>query len=132
MLSNTQKAILITVLCTLFTSAGQILWKDGTSQLSFNNLWTFLNPTFILGFVIYAVGGLLMLFAFKKGDLSLVYPIIATGYVWVSLLSPLLFPEDSMNIWKWSGVILIMVSVSLLGWGSSKQNLKSKTLGGSS
>ncbi len=122
MLTNTQKAILITIFCTLFTSLGQILWKRGINQIDFNHWLTLLNLSFILGFVIYALGGLLMLIAFKKGDLSLVYPIIATGYVWVSLLSPLLFPEDSMNLWKWAGVIIILLSVSILGLGSSKSS----------
>ncbi|MFH0701143.1 MAG: hypothetical protein V2A62_01770 [Candidatus Woesearchaeota archaeon] len=120
MWNNTQKAVLITILCTLFTSTGQILWKFGIERINLSDFWTILNIPFVLGFIVYALGGLLMLLAFKKGDLSLVYPIIATGYVWVSLLSPLLFPTDSMNVWKWSGVILIMISVSVLGWGSSK------------
>jgi len=120
LLSNNQKAVIITVFCTLFTSLGQLLWKDGISKVDLQQPVTLFNITFILGFVVYLVGGLMMLLAFKKGDLSLVYPIIATGYVWVSLLSPLLFPTDSMNPLKWAGIILILISVSILGWGSSK------------
>jgi len=120
LLNNNHKAVIITIFCTLFTSLGQLLWKDGIARIDFQYPLTLLNLTFILGFLVYITGGLLMLLAFKKGDLSLVYPIIATGYVWVSLLSPLLFQEDSMNPLKWTGIVLILVSVSVLGWGSSK------------
>ena len=64
-----------------------------------------------------------MLLAFKQGELSILFPIVATSYVWVSLLSSLLFPEDVMNIWKWGGVIFILFSVSLLGLASEKKEV---------
>ena len=108
------------VICTVFVSAGQLLWKSGTAQLDFASPVSFLNLPFLLGFASYGVGAGLMLLAFRDGELSILYPIIASSYVWVSIASPLLFPSDSMNLLKWGGVILILVSVSLLGLGSSK------------
>ncbi len=114
------KAVLTMVLCTIFTASGQILWKLGVGALSFANLWTFLNLPFILGFVSYGIGAALMITAFRKGELSILYPIVATSYVWVSLLSPALFPGDFMNAWKWAGVLTILFAVSILGWGSSR------------
>ena len=63
-----------------------------------------------------------MLSAFKYGELTVLFPIIATSYVWVSLLSSWLFP-DTMNVWKWMGVTLILFSVSLLGLASKKEKV---------
>ena len=123
MMDDKNKAIIFIVLCTIFTSAGQILWKSGLARIDFSNLLTFLNFPFILGFVSYGLGLLLMLAAFAKGDLSVVYPILATSYVWVSLFSPMFFPTDSMNLWKWLGVGTILLSVSLLGYGSSRKKV---------
>ena len=114
------KAIILMVFCTLFTSTGQILWKLGINQIDFTKIHSFLNVYFISGFVIYAVGAILMLLAFAQGELSILYPIIATSYVWVSLVSPLLFPHDAMNVWKWLGVMVILISVSLMGWGGKR------------
>ena len=108
-------AIVLMVLCTIFTSAGQILWKLGVMNVNLDNLISLFNLPFILGFVSYGFGFVLMLLAFRYGELSILYPIVATSYVWVSLISPWLFPGDFMNIWKWVGVTVILVSVSLLG-----------------
>lgn len=118
--STQLKAILLMIFCTLFTASGQILWKIGVQKVSFSNLITVLNTPFLLGFLSYGIGALLMILAFRRGELSILYPIVATSYVWISILSPHIFPADVMNGWKWAGVILILCSVSLLGWGSSR------------
>ena len=123
MIYDNKKAIILAIVCTIFTSAGQILWKMGLAGFSESNFWSLLNLPFILGFVAYGLGAVLMLLAFKYGDLSLVYPFIAASYVWVLLLSWYLF-GDALNIWKWAGVIVIIISVSLLGYGSSRAQKK--------
>lgn len=74
---------------------------------------------FIAGCLLYVVGSILMILALRKGELSILYPIIATSYVWVSVLAPFFFPSEAMNGWKWAGVLFILLSISLLGWGSS-------------
>jgi len=115
-----KKAIYLILLCTLFTSLGQILWKLGLVNVDFNLPLTLINFPFIMGFFSYGIGFLLMLLAFKKGELSVLYPIIATSYIWVSLFSPMIFLNDQMNGWKWLGVFIILLSVSLLGIGTSR------------
>lgn len=121
--STQRKAILLMILCTLFTSLGQLLWKAGVARIQ-PAIWiTFLNLPFVLGFVSYGLGAILMLIAFKSGELSVLYPIIATSYVWVSIASLFLFPEDVMNSWKWVGIFTILVSVSILGFGSSRRSV---------
>lgn len=114
------QAIFLMFLCTIFTSTGQILWKVGLKSVSFSNIFSFLNVAFILGFVFYGIGAMLMLVAFKSGELSVLFPIVATSYVWVSMFSPMIFPSDSMNLLKWTGVGIIMISVCMLGYGSSR------------
>lgn len=123
-MEETQRvAIVLIVLCTVFTSLGQLLWKGGLKYIDFSILSTFFNWPFVLGFVSYGFGAVLMILAFRRGELSVLYPIFATSYIWVSLASPLFFPSDSMNAWKWAGVSIILVSVSLLGWGNTRQRV---------
>lgn len=110
---------LLMIACTIFTSAGQLLWKAGSLKIIFSNPLTFLNFLFIVGCVSYVAGSILMILAFKKGELSVLYPVVATSYVWVSILAPLFFPNEAMNGWKWAGVLLILFSISFLGWSSS-------------
>jgi uncharacterized membrane protein len=124
-MDSSKKAIFLMVLCTFFTSLGQLLWKSGVNKIDLSfGIITIFNLPFILGFVSYGVGAMFMLVAFKKGELSVLYPIIATSYVWVSLLSPIIFVTDSMNLIKWFGVGVIIISVSLLGYGSARNNKK--------
>ena len=115
-----RRAIMLMVFCTLFTSTGQILWKMGVSQIDFANLLTAFNLPFLLGFVSYGLGAILMLIAFKSGELSILYPIVATSYVWVTLLSPFFFAEIISPL-KWVGIVIIVLSVSILGFGSTKK-----------
>ena len=48
---------------------------------------------------------------------SVLYPIIALTYVWVTILSPMFF-NDVINAYKVIGVGLIVVGVSFIGLGS--------------
>ncbi len=116
------------IACTIFTSAGQLLWKAGSLQIIFSNPLTFFNFPFIVGCVSYVVGSILMILAFKKGELSVLYPVVATSYVWVSILAPLFFPNEIMNGWKWVGVLLIIFSISFLGWSSSLDSRKAEEI----
>ena len=124
--STQKKAIWLMLGCTIFTSLGQLLWKLGLTNVNFHLPLTLLNLPFLLGFVSYGLGFGMMLLAFKKGELGVLYPIVATSYVWVSLFSPIIFPNDFMNSLKWLGVIIILISVSLLGYSGSRNNLKSE------
>src|SRR3989344_4863380 len=118
--SSLRAGFLLMIACTIFTSTGQLLWKAGALKISFSSPLTFFNLPFIAGCVLYVVGSLLLILALKRGELSVLYPIIATSYVWVSILAPFFFPTEVMNAWKWAGVLLILFSISLLGWSSSR------------
>ena len=119
-----KKAIYLMILCTIFTSLGQIFWKYGVVKIDPSHYFTFFNFPFMLGFFSYGISGLFMLSAFKKGELSILYPIIATSYVWIALISPILFPTDSYTVWNIVGVGVILISVSMLGFGRGEDTVK--------
>ena len=72
----------------------------------------------MVGCVLYAVGAVMLIVSLKYGELSVLYPVYALNFIWVSVLSPRFFPSDSMNAVKWLGVFFVMVGVSLIGLGS--------------
>ena len=121
---NQNVAIVLMFLCTLFASTAHIFLKFGANKINPAELFTVFNLPLILGMGFFGLGALLMMTAFKFGELSVLLPILSMSYVWVSLLSPLFFAADSMNVWKWIGVVIIIVSVSLLGFGSQHQELR--------
>lgn len=116
-----RRAMSIIMLCTFFTSLGQLFWKAGVVRIDLSQFTTVFNVHFLLGIVAYGFGTILMLVAFRKGELSILSPIFATSYVWVSLFSPFFYPTDSMNLWKWVGVLTILLSVALLSRSASPQ-----------
>ncbi|MEK6887273.1 MAG: hypothetical protein AABW88_05585 [Nanoarchaeota archaeon] len=107
------------LLAAIFASAGQIFFKftadKFTSIISiFTNYNTYIAGTFLL------VGLFFMLKALRRGELTVVYPVLATSFIWVSLLSPLFFSGDFMTFQKWSGVFIIIFGVTLVGKGRKK------------
>jgi multidrug transporter EmrE-like cation transporter len=112
------KPILLVILCTLFTSTGQIFWKFSSNNLdSFISIIT--NVPLIVGFIIYGLGAILLIISLKYGELSIVYPFIALSFVWVSIASIILF-EDTVSIINWAGIASIILGVSLIGYGGSR------------
>jgi len=110
-------AIVLVLICTLFTSSAQVLYKIGVKDLSFDVFALMQNYWIIGGLALYGVGALLLIIGLKGGDLSVLYPIIATGYVWVALYSMYFFGEE-MNLFKWLGVFVIIMGIALVGFGS--------------
>lgn len=122
-----KRAILVMVICTLLTTVAQFLWKFGVLKVNTTNFLSFLNPIILGGFILYGLGSILVLYALKNGELSVLYPILATSYVWVSLFSPYFFSE-SINFTRWLGVIIIVLGVILLGIGAIANNIKHEKL----
>ena len=114
-------AILLIVFCTLFTSVGQLFWKLGANRLQFNFFSLITNYPLIFGFVSYAIGTVLLLKALKLGELSVLYPFISLSFIWVSMLS-IAFLGEVMTGLKWISIILIIMGVSLIGFGGKSGN----------
>lgn len=104
-------------LTTVFTSVAQVMYKKGADQLAFSFEGIFLNHFLLIGLSIYAFASIIMIIAFKGGEVSVLYPIIATSYIWVSILSFIFFNEI-INIFRWIGVSTIFAGIVLISLGS--------------
>ena len=91
---NTQyKSIVLVLICTLFTSVAQAFYKAGANKLVYTFQGLITNYQIIIGLVLYAIGSIILIKALKGADLSVLYPIIATSYIWVTILSGIVFNE---------------------------------------
>jgi undecaprenyl phosphate-alpha-L-ara4N flippase subunit ArnE len=61
----------------------------------------------------------LLILALRDGELSLLNPVISLTYVWVTILSVLVFNE-ALNVYKVCGIAVICAGVALLGKGKSE------------
>lgn len=112
-------AIIMMIFTTVLTSTAQIFYKTGVNSLELSFLGAITNYWIIIGLVLYAFGAGLMITAFKGGELSVLYPIIATSYIWVALLSFFIFHE-AINIIRWAGIISIVFGVIFVGIGGKE------------
>jgi uncharacterized membrane protein len=110
-----EHSVLLVFLCTLNGAAAQILLKLGATQLvSSNPLRMLMNPYVFSGYAMYGVNTGMLILALRKGHLSLLYPIISLTYVWVAILSYLIFKEE-INPYKALGIAIIVAGVAVLG-----------------
>ena len=103
--------------CTILGAAAQIFMKFGANTLHHAGLMGMLtNMPLMAGYTLYGLSAVLLVVALKDGELSLLYPVIALTYVWVTLLSFLIFREN-INPFKLTGITIIVIGVAVLGRG---------------
>jgi len=105
--------------CTLLGAAAQILMKVGMTHFKMEPVALLTNFPLIAGYALYGMFTLLLVIALREGELSMLYPIISLGYVWVTGLSYFFF-NDRLNLPKTIGIVSIMAGVAVLGQGGKK------------
>jgi uncharacterized membrane protein len=114
-----RRAVILVCCCTVTGAAAQILMKVGMTHFR-PDAWAILtNFRLLAGYALYGLNTLLLVLALRDGELSMLYPIIALTYVWVTLLCYTLLREPP-NAFKNIGIATIMVGVAVLGRGRKK------------
>ena len=103
-------AIVLVMISTILGAFGSLYLKKGSVKFNLKNL---LNKKLIFGMLIYGLSTIFFILALKKGEVSILYPISALSYIWVSLLSVKVLKEK-MNLFKWLGIILIILGVVII------------------
>ena len=115
-----RRSFALVVCCTIIGAAAQVLIKKGASALGANPtmlqtaLAMVLTPALFAGYSMYGVSTILLVLALRHGQLSLLYPVFAMTYVWVTILSVVVFHE-SMNPYKLAGIVTIVAGIAVLG-----------------
>lgn len=93
------------LLCAGCVCISQFIWKcfDGLLPL-------------VIGFGIYGIGALSMLYAYRFGSLSALQPINSISYVFSAILGNVFF-DEVVTTGKIAGIMLIMAGVVLLAKG---------------
>ena len=101
----------------LLTSLGPIMLKKASDKLSFKLKDLIKSYYLMISLLFYGIGTIIFIVALKGGELSVLYPLVATTYVWVSLWSIKILNEE-MNKKKWIGLILIIMGVIFISLGA--------------
>jgi len=108
-------AILLVIICTVFTSLGSVFFKYAANNFSLSTIFS--NYNWFIGIAFYLVATLFLVMAFKRGELSTVFPFISLGFIWVSFLSLWIFKE-SISLFRWIAIFLIIFGIAFIGKGS--------------
>lgn len=117
--ASRRKSILLVFSCTVLGAAAQILMKVGMTHFAPQISAIITNVPLIAGYALYGINTLMLVMALREGELSMLYPIIALTYVWVTLLSYLLLHEPP-NLDKNLGIVTIVIGVAVLGRGGKQ------------
>ena len=80
------------------------------------------NWPLILGVCIYAASAVILVFALKGDDVSTLYPITASSYIWVTFFAVYFFHE-SLSLFKIAGLLFVFTGVVLLGTSAKKKSV---------
>jgi drug/metabolite transporter (DMT)-like permease len=107
------KILLLTALAAFIGSIGQLEFKQGANNLQFDIKMLLTNYHLIAGLVVYALSTVLYIYALNKENLSILYPIIATSYIWTLIFSKV-FLKEPVGLTSWAGVFFILLGVALI------------------
>jgi multidrug transporter EmrE-like cation transporter len=120
-----KKSILLVVCVTLISAAAQVLIKTGAGTLGAHPslvdtaIGILTKLPLFTGYAMYGFSMVLLVLALRHGELSALYPVIALTFVWVTILSVVVFHEN-INGMKLAGIALIVIGVATLGRGGKK------------
>ena len=106
--------ILLTIFNSVLMVTGQTLWKMGASGKDVHSLGQllrlFLTPYVIGGLMVYAFASVLWIYILNKGELSYVYPIQSTAFIFALIVGTTIFKE-ALTPSKVIGVLVICLGV---------------------
>jgi drug/metabolite transporter (DMT)-like permease len=107
------KILLLTALAAFIGSIGQLEFKQGANNLQFDIKLLLTNYHLIAGVAVYALSTVFYVYALNKENLSILYPIIATSYIWTLIFSKI-FLKEPVGLTSWAGVFFILLGVALI------------------
>ena len=117
-----RNSVLLVGFGTVLSAAAQILIKSGSAALPPHAslvqtaIGMITIPKLFFGYALYGLYTVVLTMALRHGELSVLYPVIALTFVWVTIASVIVFHEE-MNWPKLAGIAIIMLGVAVLGRG---------------
>lgn len=100
---------------TVIGALGALILKKGAVNHSLKEL--FFTSYLWSGLFLYGLSTLLYLLALRREEISVLYPLVSTSYIWITIFS-VRFLGEKMNKWKYLALVGIITGVVLIGMGS--------------
>ena len=109
-------AMLLVLFASFLGSFGAVCLKWGAGRISLNLKSMLLNWRLVAGVALYLISTVFYLMALRKGQVSILFPMVSLGYVWTLLWSRLFFGEPFTRR-KLGGLALIFAGLIVLNMG---------------
>ncbi|MGA2038695.1 MAG: EamA family transporter [Bryobacteraceae bacterium] len=115
MTSTPLSSMLLVLFGSVVGSFGAVFLKLGAVRLT--GIMSLLNWRLALGVALYLASSVFYAFGIRHGQLSVLFPMVAVGYIWTLLWARLFFHERFTRS-KMLGLGLVLGGVVLVGLGS--------------
>lgn len=105
--------IVLVNISTFIGGFGALLFKRSSKDFRLNVIAILKNRSFILAVFLYLIATILTIPAMKGNDLSIIYPMTATSYIWVAIFSRI-FLKERVRKTTVIGIALIILGVVFL------------------
>ncbi len=100
--------IVLMIISALCTAIGQLCWKVGLSNITI----------LAIGFIMYGIGAVVMIIAFKFGKFSVLHPMLCFGYVFSTIFGCYIL-EETLSFTQFIGISIIIIGVIMIGGGDN-------------
>jgi multidrug transporter EmrE-like cation transporter len=104
-------------LCGFVGSFGAVFLKAGAGRLEMNVRSIATNWRLAAGIGAYLLSSIFFVLGMRRGELSVLYPLVALGYLWTVVWSRLFFGEPLTKS-KFIALGLIIAGMAMLALGS--------------
>lgn len=111
------ESILLVLMASFIGSFGAVFLKSGASRLHRELKTLLFNWRLAVGVSLYLFSFVFYYLGVRKGELSILYPMVSLGYLWTLLWSRLFFGEPFSSR-KVGGILLIIGGIVVLNLGN--------------
>jgi drug/metabolite transporter (DMT)-like permease len=108
--------MLLVFFASLIGSVGMVFLKKASAHLH-EGFLRIISVNAAIGVVLFVTSSLFYLAGVRNGQLSVLYPMVALGYVWALFWARMFFGEP-LTKQKFAGLGLVLLGVFFLGLGS--------------
>lgn len=112
-------SMLLVLAASFVGSFGAVFLKSGARRMHVN-LWHLMrNYRLALGVALFVLSSYFFVLGVRRGELSVLYPMVSLGYVWTMMWSRLFFGERLTRN-KVAGLSLILLGILFIGLGAAR------------
>ncbi|HEX8985968.1 MAG TPA: EamA family transporter [Bryobacteraceae bacterium] len=111
------ESILLILVASFIGSFGAVFLKSGAGRMHRGLRDLLFNPRLAAGVALFLLSSYFFVLGLRRGELSVLYPLVSLSYIWALLWSRLFFKEPFTKR-KFCGLGLIVLGIVFVGLGN--------------